>query len=1000
MIGVAHPAMLLGLLKLFAGSHHRRFLRQCAPIVRKIHAHQRGYAGLTDDQLRAKTGEFRERLAKGATLDQLLPEAFATVREAAKRLCGTQVEVCGHNLTWDMVHFDVQLIGGIALHQRKIAEMATGEGKTLVATLPLYLNALSGRNCQLVTVNDYLARRDSEWMGHLFRWLGLTVGCIQNHLAPAERRAAYGCDITYATASELGFDYLRDNGMAFSAEEQVQREHFYCIVDEVDSILVDEARTPLIISGPVTEEREPAFPRLRGDIAQLVDLQVRLVNRLMAEAEAELGGLGPSDAVPDAVADKLWLAAHGMPRNRILLRLMESGRWRKALERQEGVLASELEKNRRYQLKERLYFAVSERQHEADLTQLGRDTLRPGNPDAFVLPDLASAFVALDQDAALPPADRAARKQAAEADYIRVSEDIHAIGQLLRAYALYERDVHYVVQDGKVYIVDEHTGRILPGRRWSDGLHQAVECKESVALERETKTYATITIQNYFRLYEKLSGMTGTAETEASEFHDIYGLGVVAIPTHRPCIRVDENDIVFKTRREKFAHAIKLIQEAHAKGQPVLVGTASVESSETLSRMLGIAKIPHKVLNAKQHALEAEIVTLAGQRGAVTIATNMAGRGTDIKLGEGVRDLGGLFVLGTERHESRRVDRQLRGRCSRQGDPGRSRFLVSLEDDLMRLFANAGTISNLLEKSFKEGDPLEHPLLNWSITTAQKRVEGQNYSIRKRLLQYDDVLNRQREVVYAIRNGAIRDADPRPGLMGLVAEEIQERVAAVFPDPRGPGMREPAEAFVSWLTAAFPIRISADELLALGAARAADEVAARVTRLHAEREQYEDAAGLRSLERQVVLRAVDRNWQDHLTEMEDLRRSVGLRGYAQKDPLNEYKSEAFSAFGTMLGRLRADACSGLFRMATSMEAFEETMRRARGEAVASGPAAAPAPAQPAPGKSSPVRRELPKVGRNALVRIRKGDRTQELKWKKAEVLVREEGWELDAILSE
>jgi len=998
--------MFLGLLKFFAGSHHRRFLRRSAPLVRQIHVHQKGYAQLTDDQLKAKTLEFRERVAQGASLDDLLPEAFATVREAARRLVGTQVEVCGHNLTWNMVHFDVQLIGGIALHQRKIAEMSTGEGKTLVATLPLYLNALASRNCQLVTVNDYLARRDSEWMGHLFKWLGLTVGCIQNQMSPAERRAAYGCDITYATASELGFDYLRDNGMAFSADEQVQREHFYCIVDEVDSILVDEARTPLIISGPVPEEREPAFPRLKPDVAQLIEHQVRLVNRLMTEAEAALKKLGPTEEVPDDVADKLWLAAHGMPRNRILLRLLESGRWRKALERREGILASELEKTRKYVLKEQLYFAVSERNHEADLTQIGRDTLRPGQPDAFVLPDIASAFVAIEAKTSLTPAERAEQKQAAEAGYIKASEDIHAIGQLLRAYALYERDVHYVVQDDKVYIVDEHTGRILPGRRWSDGLHQAVECKENVPLERETKTYATITIQNYFRLYEKLAGMTGTAETEASEFNDIYGLGVVAIPTHRDCIRVDENDIVFKTRREKFAHAIQLIAAAHAKGQPVLVGTASVESSETLSGMLEAAKVPHKVLNAKQHALEADIIARAGQQGAVTIATNMAGRGTDIKLGEGVAELGGLFVLATERHESRRVDRQLRGRCSRQGDPGRSRFLVSLEDDLMRLFANAGTISNLLEKSFKEGDPLEHPLLNWSITTAQKRVEAQNYTIRKRLLQYDDVLNRQREVIYAIRNGAIRAENPRPVLLELIAEEINERVAAIFPDPRGPGNRQAAEDFVAWASGAFPVRITAEELLALGATKAGNEMATRVSRLHAEREQYEEAQGLRSLERQVVLRAVDRNWQDHLTEMEDLRRSVGLRGYAQKDPLNEYKAEAFRAFGTMLGRLRSDACTGLFRMATSLEAFEETMRRARGEAVAVGPgqvspkaATAKLPAAPTP-KALPVRRDLPKIGRNALVRIRKGDQTQDLKWKKAEPLVREEGWSIETVLSE
>ncbi|MEI7651803.1 MAG: preprotein translocase subunit SecA [Verrucomicrobiota bacterium] len=1003
--------MFLSILKLFAGNHHRRHHRKCAPVVKQINLLESEYQKLTDDQLRAKTAEFKARHAAGESLDALLPEAFAVVKNAARRLCGTQAIVCDHELTWEMVHFDVQLIGGITLHQNKIAEMATGEGKTLVATLPLYLNALTGRNCQLVTVNDYLARRDSEWMGHLYRWLGLTVGCIQNQMPGDERKEAYACDITYGTASEFGFDYLRDNGMALSPEEQVQRDHYFCIVDEIDSILVDEARTPLIISGPVAEEREPAFPRLREPVAALVELQIRLVTRLMNEAREELEKIADDKEPSQDSLDKLWLASNGMPRNRLFLRLMENGRWRKLLEKHEGVLASEVEKDRRYHLKERLYFAVSERNHESDLTQLGRDTLRPGEPDAFVLPDLPTRYVELDRDESLTPERRAELRTEAEVVYARVSEDIHAIGQLLKAFTLYEKDKQYVVHEGKVKIVDENTGRIMEGRRWSDGLHQAVEAKEGVALEKENKTYATVTIQNYFRMYQKLAGMTGTAETEASEFHDIYRLTVVAIPTHRPCIRADDNDIVFKTRKEKYQFAIKEIAEAHKRGQPVLVGTASVESSETLGRMLAMAKVPHKILNAKHHENEADIISLAGQRGAVTIATNMAGRGTDIRLGDGVRELGGLYVLGTERHESRRVDRQLRGRCSRQGDPGRSRFLISLEDDLMRLFANAGIISSLLEKSFKEGEPLEHPLLNRSIGTAQKRVEGQNYSMRKRLLQYDDVLNQQRHIIYGLRNRALKSEDSRATILNIVEEEIEERLATVFPDPQGSADKRGAEAFSYWFITAFHMRFDIAEIQARTKSQVLLMATDRVRALQVSREEHESPELLQYLERNVLLRALDRNWQNHLTEMEDLRRGVGLRSYAQKDPLNEYKAEAFKAFERLMQQLRGDTCSGLFRTASSMESLEALMRRAQGQTKIIGPAEQgvgdefkqyeKGPAEnPMVQKQEPFRRLTPKIGRNAVVRIRKGPETQDLKWKKAEALVRDEGWEVIETLSE
>ena len=588
---------------------------------------------------------------------------------------------------------------------------------------------------------------------------------------------------------------------------------------------------------------------------------------------------------------------------------------------------------------------------------------------------------------------------------------VHHVQQALKAHTLFQKDKDYIVRNGDLVIIDEFTGRMMPGRRYSEGLHQALEAKEHVQVQPENVTLASITFQNYFRLYKKLAGMTGTAETEASEFHDIYRLTVVAIPTHRPCIRIDDNDIVFKTRKEKYQFAIKEIAEAHKRGQPVLVGTASVEASETLGRMLAMSKVPHKILNAKHHEAEADIVSMAGQLGAVTIATNMAGRGTDIKLGEGVRELGGLYVVATERHEVRRVDRQLRGRCSRQGDPGRSRFLVSLEDDLMRLFANAGIVSSMLEKSFKEGEPLEHPFLNHSIGTAQKRVEGQNYSMRKRLLQYDDVLNQQRQIVYGLRNRALKAVDSRETIMNIVEEEIEARLDVVFPDADGDADRRAADTFVHWYVTTFHMRIDLEDILARTKAQVILLATDRVRALQASREQNESAELLQYLERSVLLRAIDRNWQNQLTEMEDLRRGVSLRSYAQKDPLNEYKAEAFKAFERLMQLLRNDTCAGLFRTASSMEALESLMRRARDQTKIVGPAEPgmgdefkqyeKGPAEnPMVQKQEPFRRVTPKIGRNALVRIRKGPETQDLKWKKAEALVRDEGWEVVETLSE
>ncbi|HEY1792451.1 MAG TPA: preprotein translocase subunit SecA [Opitutaceae bacterium] len=972
--------MLDTLLKPFVGRHYKKFLEKARPIVVRINELDKEYTSLTDDQLKAKTDEFRERLTKGETLDQILPEAFAVVKNAARRLVGLKALVCDHELSWDMVHFDVQLIGGIALHQGRIAEMATGEGKTLVATLPLYLNSLNGRNAQLVTVNDYLARRDSEWMGQLYGFLGVTVGCIQQSMAPDQRREMYGRNITYGTASEFGFDYLRDNGMASRRQDQVQRDHWYCIVDEIDSILVDEARTPLIISGPAPIEREQPFTRLKPGVDRLVADQTRLCNRLVAEAKEILEKPGLTNDQRDPAIRKLVQVKLGNPKNKLLLRLMENPEWRKVLDKVETDLNSDLNKDEMYHLKEELLYVIDERQHQADLTEIGRGHLRPDNPDAFVLPDLATQFSDLERDAAIPPERREEMKLAAHQAYAVISEEIHAISQLLRAYSLYERDVEYVVQEGKVMIVDENTGRVMQGRRWSDGLHQAVEAKENVAIERETRTYATITIQNYFRMYEKLAGMTGTAETEATEFTDIYRLSVQVIPTNRPCIRIDRNDVIFKTRRDKYNAVVRDIEVANKRGQPVLVGTTSVEASEVLSRMLRRTGIVHTVLNAKFHQQEAEIVTRAGLRGSVTIATNMAGRGTDIKLGEGVRELGGLYVIGTERHESRRIDRQLRGRCSRQGDPGLTKFYLSLEDNLMRLFLQGNLASRLMEGSMREGEELEHPLLNRSIESAQKKVEQQNYSIRKRLLGYDDVLNQQREVVYGIRNAAIYAERSKDIIFEQVEEEIERRLSVAGFGEAGGSNLQALESFVGWSKTSFPIALRADEFGShsdLAAAKAM--VLDRIKAAYAMKESAEIPEALGTLERYVVINAIDHHWQEHLTEMEELRRSIGLRSYGQRDPLVEYKSEAYNFFEELMANVRLQICTGLFRSASNLSSFENMLSLLARNARTEGPETLEAPAAQRPPDAAvqaaapekelqlpkvTVRRDTPKVGRN------------------------------------
>ena len=713
--------MVTWILKKILGSKNQRELKRLAPIVRRINEFDEQFKSLSDEDLRAKTAAWKAELAEipeleaqSRKLDEILPEAFAVVKNAARRLKERQSSftVCDQPMTWDMVHFDVQLLGGIVLHRGRIAEMATGEGKTLVATLPLYLNALTGRGAHLVTVNDYLARRDAEWMGQLYDFVGLKVGCIQHDQEPDVRREQYAMDITYGTNSEFGFDYLRDNGMATTREQQVQRGYHYAIVDEVDSILIDEARTPLIISGPATISTHQ-YDKWKPLIEQLVRKQNMLCNRVASEA---IEAFEKADADPAKKAEfmaegglLMFRVKLGQPRNKQLLRMMEDTEKRRAIDKAELSFFQDTRKEELFALKEQVFFTIDEKSNEADLSEQGRSFLNPDDPDSFVLPDLINEFTEIDLDPALSPEEKDKRKAERQQHCDAQAERIHNISQLLRAYCLFEKDVQYVIEENKVVIVDEFTGRKMPGRRWSDGLHQAVEAKEGVQIDRETQTLATITIQNYFRLYQRLAGMTGTAETEAAEFHDIYKLDVNMIPTNRPVARTDYNDRIYKTRREKYNSVINEIRDCHNKQQPVLVGTVSVEASELLSRMLKREKIPHNVLNAKFHMQEAEIVQRAGQPGTVTISTNMAGRGTDIKLGSDVPERGGLMVIGTERHEARRIDRQLRGRCARQGDPGSSRFYVSFEDDLMRNFGAADRMTRIMERfGLEEGQELEH----------------------------------------------------------------------------------------------------------------------------------------------------------------------------------------------------------------------------------------------------------------------------------------------------
>ncbi|MEL7586297.1 MAG: preprotein translocase subunit SecA [Prolixibacteraceae bacterium] len=933
------------------------------------------------DKLEEKIDEKTEEV-----LNELLPTAFSIVKETAKRFFQNKtvivsasdfdrdlaarkpnVEISGdkaiwHNtwiaggneVTWDMVHYDVQLIGGIVLHSGKISEMATGEGKTLVATLPVFLNALAGKGVHIVTVNDYLAKRDSEWMGPIFEFHGLSVDCIDKHQPNSEgRRKAYNSDITYGTNNEFGFDYLRDN-MAINPQDLVQRKHHYAIVDEVDSVLIDDARTPLIISGPTPRGENQKFDELMPRVERLIAAQRNYVNQCLTDAKRLLSKENPTKEEKEEGAMQLLRAQKGLPKTKSLIKFLSEEGNKAAMQKIENFYMQDNSKNM-HVVTDPLFFIIEEKQNSVELTDKGIDLISSDVEDQefFILPDVGSSVAEIENDNALSSQEKIEKKDLLLQNYAVKSERVHTINQLLKAYAMFEKDVEYVVIDNKVKIVDEQTGRIMEGRRYSDGLHQAIEAKERVKVEAATQTFATITLQNYFRMYHKLAGMTGTAETEAGEFWNIYKLDVVVIPTNRPIVRKDANDKVYKTKREKYNAVIQEIVELNQQGRPSLVGTTSVEISELLSRMLKIRGIKHNVLNAKLHAREAEIVADAGKEGMVTIATNMAGRGTDIKLTEKVRQAGGLAILGTERHDSRRVDRQLRGRAGRQGDPGSSQFFVSLEDDLMRLF-NSERITGIMDRlGLEEGEVIQHSMITKSIERAQKKVEENNFGIRKRLLEYDDVMNSQREVIYKKRRHALFGERLEVDVLNMIYDSVESLVGDYY----GGSFDEFNLELIRLMSVESPV--SEDDFMKLKPEEITDQIyqimigtynrkveaiakqaypvikdvyetkshlyhnivvpisdGKRVFQIITNLEKAYQNKGkelVKSYQKQIVLGIIDEAWKEQLREMDDLKQSVQNAAYEQKDPLLIYKFESFNLFKVMIQKVNKDIVSTLMK---------------------------------------------------------------------------------------
>ena len=923
-------------LKRFFGTSQERSVTRFRKIVTEVNAWEEKYQQLSDDQIRQKTEEFKKRYQAGESLDQLLPEAYAVVKNVCRRLCGTEVHVSGYDQKWDMIPYDVQILGAIAMHKGNIAEMQTGEGKTLTATLPLYLNALSGQPVHLVTVNDYLVHRDAQWVGSILRWLGLKTGALTNDTPQHLRKSLYSCDVLYGTASEFGFDYLRDNSMASSKQEQVQRGYFFAIIDEVDSVLIDEARTPLIISGP-TPKSTQMYDELKDGAALLVKMQRDLAGRIATEAKKTLDSYMQLEQLPKEKKElevireacrRLWLVSKGTPHNKVLRRVKENPDMRAEVDKWDTYFHSDQSKQEKIDTLAELFMVVDEKGNEFELTDKGIHAwadLTEGSASDFVMLDLGHEYAKVDADLSLDEEQRIAQKLQLNEEDAKRKERAHNLRQLLRAHLLMEKDVDYIVDGGKIVIIDENTGRPQPGRRFSDGLHQAIEAKEGVEIQRETQTYATITLQNYFRMYSKLAGMTGTAITEAPEFKEIYKLDVLQIPSYKPTQREDFNDEIYMTEREKYNAILKEVKDIHEKGRPILIGTESVDISEKLSRILRQNKIEHTVLNAKHHEQEAEIIAQAGKHAAVTVSTNMAGRGTDIKLKKDVAEIGGLHVIGTTRHQSRRIDRQLRGRSARLGDPGSSKFFISFEDQLMRLFASP-RLNGLIQR-FRppEGEPISASILNRSIETAQKRVEGRNYTIRKHTLEYDDVMNKQRQEIYSFRNEILHSEDLLPLATGLIQQVCGQLVSEYFQSRSHEGKWNP-EDFRENLITLFPVSFEEgyfDDDHSTAAEieqRAADKIieafehkfATEIAKAERSNSNIDATQMGQNAIRGVMTSKVDQLWQEHLLVMDYLRAEVSLRTVGQKDPLLEFKHEAFKLFHDLTSRLYSETARHLF----------------------------------------------------------------------------------------
>ncbi|MCI0381657.1 MAG: preprotein translocase subunit SecA [Chlamydiae bacterium] len=951
---------MFGILKKIFGTAQSRLLKKDAKIVLTVNEIEKRLQLLSDVELKRKTDELKLRLSKGETLNDILPEAYAVVKNVCRRLCGTEVHVSGYNQKWDMIPYDVQILGAIAMHYGALAEMQTGEGKTLTASMPLYLNALSGKPVHLVTANDYLAERDCEWMGAIFRWLGLKVCSITNNTPHNLRKSYYASDIVYGTASEFGFDYLRDNAMAQSAEEQVQRGHFFAIIDEVDSILIDEARTPLIISGPSSESKQ-MYEELKEPVANLVRQQRDLCNRLandakkilekldLVEEKQEKKKLSKEEEKEEKESyRKLWLVSKGTPQNKVLKRFRENPDIRAAVEALDTYFHADPNKEERLEALAELFIIVDERANEYELTDLGIQSWGKSKAEVtesdFTMIDLGHEYAQIDTNPDLSEEEKLEKKVVLREEDGRRKERAHNLRQLFRAHLLMEKDIDYIVQQGKIVIIDENTGRPQPGRRFSDGLHQSIEAKEGVAIQGETQTYATITLQNYFRMYGKLSGMTGTAMTEAQEFKEIYKIDVLAIPTYLPCQRADYDDEIYMSEREKYNAIVKDIKEIHEKGRPILIGTESVETSEKLSRILRQNRLEHTVLNAKQHDKEAEIIAEAGKKGAITVATNMAGRGTDIKLKEGVKEAGGLHVIGTTR-QTRRVDRQLKGRSARLGDPGSAKFYVSFEDSLLRLFTSPRVTAFLQKFRPPEGEPIAAKVLNKSIETAQKRVEQRNYTMRKYTLEYDDVMNKQRSEIYAFRNEILHTQNPT-----LLAEEILESVcssqAAHFLVDRATEEGWNPQGYCTWLQTHFPLKFDLSEFDSDYLSLNEIEKTASIKVVHAFQKkishqiemikktkhlimpnsQFSPENVIQEVIRNILVRSIDRLWQEHLLHIDHLRTEVHLRSIGQKDPLLEFKHEAFHLFNSLSLKIKIEIAHALFKFEMVVQDQEKKKR--------------------------------------------------------------------------